>query len=89
MSFSITNFPPELMQRTASFLHPRDAIDFSRTCRAVHDSLALASLNPPLTPIVETEILHGDYASDDREILLIRLPIPLHRRVHSVTLSLQ
>jgi hypothetical protein len=89
MSFSITNFPPELMQRTASFLHPRGAIDFSQTCRAVHDSLALASLNPPLPLIVQTKILDGAYATGDKDVPFMRLPIPLHRRVHSVTLSLQ
>jgi hypothetical protein len=89
MSFPITYLPPELMQRTASFLHPLNAIDFSRTCRAVHDSLALASLDPALPLIAGTKLLIGEYSTGDQEAPWIRLPVPLHRRVHSATLSLQ
>jgi hypothetical protein len=89
MSFLITNLPPELMQRTASFFHPLDAIDFSRTCKAVHDSLALASLNPALPLIAGEKLIIGEYSTGDQEVPWIRLPVPLHRRVHSATLSLQ
>jgi hypothetical protein len=77
------------MQRIASFLHPLNAIDFSRTCRAVHDSLALASLNPALPLIAEKKLLIGGDSTGDQEVPWIRLPVPLHRRVHSATLSLQ
>jgi hypothetical protein len=89
VSFPITNMPPELMQRAASFLHPVNAIDFSRTCRAVHDSLALASLNPALPFIAGTKSFVGEYTAGNHYVQWFRLPIPLQRRVHSVTLSLQ
>jgi hypothetical protein len=88
MSFPITDLPPELMQRTASFLHPLNAIDFSRTCRAVHDNLALASLSPAIPLIAGKKVFIGAYSTGDQEVPWIRLPIPLHRRIHSATLSL-
>jgi hypothetical protein len=89
MKFPVTELPPELMQRTASFLHPLNAIDFSRTCKSVHDSVGLASLNPAISLIAGETVFNGDYSNGDQDVRWIRLPVPLNRRVHSVTLSLQ
>lgn len=91
-AFPLAKLPPELIQRTASFLDPRNAIDLSRCCKSVNSNLRLSSLHPPLllssSQLVTRRsgiTLTGDYAAGDEETPWLHLPIPFRRRVHSVT----
>lgn len=81
------NIPLELKRRVACFLSPRDAIQVSRTCTTLRNSLALSSMEPQVA-LFERVNRVGDYDDGDRPRHLFRLPL-FNRRAHSVAISFQ
>jgi len=78
--------PLELKRRVAGFLAARDAVNMTKSCRALRRNLALTHLEP-VRPVFSTYRRYGDERNGDNWCRAFRIPV-LNRRVHSMRMEL-
>jgi hypothetical protein len=80
----LISFPGDVMQRIASFLPPRDALNLSYSCKGLHTCLSLSKLPPRIIfkkMQLSGHVIHGDTCYEAGMI-----PI-LHPRPHTVRIA--
>lgn len=79
------DLPRDLHRRVASFLAMTDAVNMTKSCRRLHDNLAMTHLVPGRR-LVSDYRREGDYYKGNNFFRGFRIPI-FNQRVHSVRLE--